>query len=270
MGGKIVEIKFSEEELLKIAESGLAEMSCEQIKQLIQKESQKNYEDINTDFIDLCFNVLSMKQNNEPFKIENLKKRSNKTSIRKAVLFAAVFMVFIVTTLTVTANVFRFNIPKEIAALIKGDVEIDYNLEYADTTADGYTLLDTDFAKQLADYGISPVTFPEEMIKENCRITKIESMLADEISNIVRIDFYYNGQQGWLDIEQMSKGAKTEGRSVVTDIKSGQIININGMDVLVFEQEGNCIIKYKDNRTTYDISLYCDLETAIKFVESIK
>ena len=48
------------------------------------------------------------------------------------------------------------------------------------------------------------------------------------------------------------------------------MIKVNGMDVLVFEQENNCAIVYKDNLTTYNISLYCDLGTAIKFAESIK
>lgn len=71
-------MKFSEEELLRIADSGLADMSCEQIKQLIQKESQKNYEDINTDFIDLCFDVLSTKQNGKSLNIKNVNKKVNK------------------------------------------------------------------------------------------------------------------------------------------------------------------------------------------------
>ena len=108
------------------------------------------------------------------------------------------------------------------------------------------------------------------MIKESCKITKIESISSDDISNIVSVDFYYNGQRGWLDIEQMSKELESTGVDTVLDIKSGRMINVNGMDVLVFEQENSCSIKYKDNFTTYDIHLDCNLETAIKFAKSIK
>lgn len=262
-------MKFSEEELLRIADSGLADMSCEQIKQLIQKESQKNYEDINTDFIDLCFDVLSIKQDGKPLNIKNVNKKVNKIKVKKILSAAAVLMVVFISTITVSAQ-FNLNIPQKIAQLINGNAEIDYNLENADTTANGYALLESDLAKQLVDYGITPVTFPEEMIKENCTITQIESMFSDSISNSVDIDFDYKGQQGWLTIEQMSKELETVGVNTVMDIKSGQMINVNGMDVLIFEQENNCKIKYKDKLTTYDISLDCDLETAIQFAESIK
>ena len=254
--------KLSKKKLKKMIDSDFTDLSTEEIKALIQKEVNKGPDKLDTDYIDLCFELLAVKGNAKGKRVK-FKKPA------KVLLVAAALMVVFISTVTASAQ-FNFDIPQNIAKLIDNNAEIDYNLENADTTADGYALLNTDLAKQLADYGITPVTFPEEMIKENSKITKIESISSDDISNIVSVYFYYNGQRGWLDIEQMSKELESTGVDTVLDIKSGRMINVNGMDVLVFEQENSCSIKYKDNFTTYDIHLDCNLETAIKFAKSIK
>lgn len=255
--------KLSKKKLKKMIASDFTDLSTEEIKALIQKEVDKGSDELDTDYIDLCFELLSIK---------NSKQKTSKvkfTKPTKVLLTAAVLMVVFVSTITVSAQ-FNLNIPQKIAQLINGNAEIDYNLENADTTANGYALLESDLAKQLTDYGITPVTFPEEMIKENCTITQIESMFSDSISNSVDIDFDYKGQQGCLTIEQMSKELETAGVSTVMDIKSGQMINVNGMDILAFEKENSCTIIYKDNLTKYNIYIDCNLETAIKLAESIK
>lgn len=243
-------------------DSDFTDLSTEEIKALIQKEVDKGPDKLDTDYIDLCFELLAVKGNAKGKGVK-FKKPA------KVLLVAVALMVVFISTITASAQ-FNFNIPQSIAKLIDNNAEIDYNLENADTTADGYALLNTDLAKQLADYGITPVTFPEEMTKENCKVIQIEDVSVDETWKIISVDFYYNKQKGWLRVEQMSEEFETAGVSTVMDIKSGQMININGMDILLFEQEGSYKIKYKDNNTTYDISLDCDSETAIKVAESIK
>lgn len=254
--------KLSKKKLKKMIDSDFTDLSTEEIKALIQKEVDKGPDKLDTDYIDLCFELLAVKGNAKGKRVK-FKKPA------KVLLVAAALMVVFISTITASAQ-FNFNIPQSIAKLIDNNAEIDYNLENADTTADGYALLNTDLAKQLADYGITPVTFPEEMTKENCKVIQIEDVSVDETWKIISVDFYYNKQKGWLRVEQMSEEFETAGVSTVMDIKSGQMININGMDILLFEQEGSYKIKYKDNNTTYDISLDCDSETAIKVAESIK
>lgn len=271
MGGTIVGIKFSEKQLLEIAESGLSDMSCEQIKQLIKKESEKNYESINTDFIDLCFDVLSMKQENEQLKIDNLQVKRKKISVKKVSAIAAVFILFIATTLTVSANVFNFNIPKEISKLINGNAQTDINLKLADTTADGYSLGNSKLVKELETQGLSPITLPEELIKENSEIIKIDNITTDStISVDIYIEFDYNNAFGTLTVSQYSENFEWTGEMVDMDVLSAEMIKVNGMDVLIFEQENNCTIRYKDNLTIYEIYLETDFETAKSFAKSIK
>ncbi len=260
--------KFSKNELLEMINSGLNNLTEEEILELITNELNKENAQVDMDYIDVCYDLLEVKRNAVNHSVKTEKHKIKKPI--KVLLIAAACVVVIVSTVTVSAQL-NLNIPQEIVQLINSNAEIDYNLENADTTADGYALLDTDLAKQLAELGITPVTFPEEMIKENCKITKIECISSDVISNIVSIDFNYNGQQGWLDIEQMSKELESTGVKSVNNIKSGQMIKVNGMDILLFEQEGGyCSITYKDNLTTYDFTLNCDIETALKFAKSIK
>ena len=256
--------KLSKKKLKKMIDSDFTDLSTEEIKALIQKEVNKGPDKLDTDYIDLCFELLAVKGNTKGKRVK-FKKPA------KVLLVAAALMVVFISTVTASAQ-FNFDIPQSIAKLIDNNAEIDYNLENADTTADGYALLDTDLAKQLADYGITPVTFPEEMIKENSKITKIESISSDDISNIVSVYFYYNGQRGWLDIEQMSKELESTGVCGYNNLKGGKMIKANGMDILVFEHDDNySSITYKDGLTTYRISLTnSTMENAIKFAKSIK
>lgn len=273
MGGTIVETIFSEKELLEIADSGLADMSCEQIKQLIKKESEKDYEHINTDLIDLCFDVLAMKRENKPILINepNSKIGLKKNTVKKVLVFAAVIMMFFVTTFTVSASVFHFNIPKEIATFIKGNAEIDYNFKVVNTSAEGYALTNSSLANELDKLGIAPVTLPEEMIKENCNIRKMENISSDvSISTVINIEFEFSNSFGRMSITKYLEENNWNGENTDMDVISGQMVNVNGLDVLVFEHENYCTAQYKDNTTIYNLYLESDLDTTIKFVNSIK
>lgn len=181
-------------------------------------------------------------------------------------------MVVFISTVTASAQ-FNFDIPQSIAKLKDNNAEIDYNLENADTTADGYALLNTDLAKQLSDYGITPVTFPEELIKDNCKITKMENTTTDKtFSHDANVEFEYNGQKGDLTIHQEVEEFESTGVSGYNNLKGGKMIKANGMDILVFEHDDNSSsITYKDGLTTYDILLTkSTMENAIKFAKSIK
>lgn len=271
LGGLIVNKKFSKKDLLEIADSGLSDMTCEQIKALIEKEVEKDSADIDVDYIEFCFDVLAMKQSGESLPSSDITIKSKKLIVRKVLLFVAVFMIFIVTTLTVSANVFHFNIPKEISSWIDGNAKTDINLKLADTTADGYALANSELAKELKTYGVSPITFPEELIKENSKIIKIDNITTKKtISTDVKIEFNYNNSYGDLCISQYADDYKWTGEMVSENVLSGEMIKVNGMDILIFEREDSCSIHYKDNLTVYDIYLETYINNARLFAKSIK
>lgn len=258
--------KLSKKKLQKMIASDFTDLTVEEIKALIQNEVEKGADKLDTDYIDLCFELLSIKKDD----VSDIKRIKFSKPI-KIMLVAAVIVTLLVSTITVTAQ-FKLNLPQRIAQLINGNAEVDYNLENADTTADDYKLLNTTLGKELLGYGFNQITFPEELLGENCIINKIENTTIDErISVDANIAFEYFGCDGYLLISQLNEESVWEGNVTVVEVVSGQMIYVNGMDILVLEQEGDvCTIKYKDNFTVYDIYFEGDLDTAIKLVESIK
>ena len=261
------------DKLLEMINAEPISFTIEEIENIMDEELEKAPEEMDGELVQICLNVLT-KAHFEAEKGE-VKPEKKKLYYRKpfrALIAAVVIILFVASALTVFAQVFNFNIPKEIAKLINGNAQIDLNLENADTTADGYALLETEFAKEIAEkIGITPITFPEEMIGENCEITKMEKSLTDEkIMLDAWIVFNYKGNYGDFTITQYTEDAKWIGVSNSNDVISGQMININGMDLLIFEHKNSCTIRYKDNLTEYNFYLKCDIDTAIQFAESIK
>ena len=71
-------------------------------------------------------------------------------------------------------------------------------------------------------------------------------------------------------ISQFKDDLEWSGSDTVMSVKTGELININGIDVLVFEQNKSCTITYKDNSTEYNILLECDFELAKEFAKTIR
>ena len=180
-------------------------------------------------------------------------------------------IVIIAVVTTVSAQYFNFNIPKEISFWIEGNAKTEINLKLADTTADAYSLKDSDLANELEAQGVSPITFPEELIKEHSNIIKIDNITTVEtISTDVEIEFNYNNTIGALAVSQYKDNFEWNGEMVTNDVLSAEIIEVNGMDVLIFESADSCTIRYRDHLTTYEIYLETDFETARLFAQSIK
>lgn len=243
--------------------SNFTDLSSEDIKNLIEIEIAKDAEKVDTDYIDLCFKLLAIKDNQiAPI---NRKPRAVKT-----LLIAAILFVLMISVVTASAYVFDFSIPDFIAELIGKEAYVDINLEYANTTAESYQLTDSDLAKELEAHGITPVTFPEELLTDDCVITSIEYPETDKAVNVVATIFFeYHGCYGRFTITQFVNDLNRLGDSVSEDIISAQMIYVNGMDILVFEREDNCSVKYKDNYTEYEIYIEGDMDTVLTFANSI-
>ena len=245
--------------------SGVTDFSKEDIKFFIRTELKKDEDEIDTDYVDMLTKLLAIKQHGQP------KKKTYYRKSMKFLIATAIIIALLASALTVSAQVFNFNIPQKIVQFFSGKAEIDFDLENADTTADDYALLETDLAMKIAEFGITPITFPEEMIKEDCEITKINDTITDK-TVLVQSDIYFvhKGHYGVLTITQFLQDFDWTGYSISNDVLSGQMIKVNGMDVLIFERENSCSIRYKNDFTIYDIYLECDIVEAIQFAKSIK
>lgn len=246
-------------------------MSKQELEEIIENELNKSESEMDADLIEYCLDSIKKLQLSEE---SNKKEESKKVFVVNPKIWRVLVAMSVILTFVfaVTASAIYFNIPENIAQLIDGNAELDMNLENADKTADGYALLETDLAKELESFGITPVTFPEALVSDECKILKIENITVDKaISLDAHINFEYKGLLGRVLIEQfMPMDSEWVGSSAVMDVKSATMINVNGLDVLVFEQEENCSIEYRNNLTHYYFYIECDFETAKEFAKTIK
>lgn len=245
-------------------DSNFTDLSSEDIKKLIETEVAKGAQEVDTDYIDLCFKLLALKAN-------QIVPINRKPRTAKTLLIAAIVFVLMISVVTASAYVFDFDIPDFIAELVGKDAYVDINLEYANTTAESYQLTGSDLAKELEAHGITPVTFPEELIKEDCKIVSIEYPETDKTVNVIaKIFFEYHGCYGRFTITQFVNDMDWLGERTATDVISGQLVEVNGMDILIFERENSCSVIYMDNCTEYNIYMEGDIDTVVNFVKSIK
>ena len=246
-------------------------MSKQELEEIIENELLKSESEMDADLIEYCIDSIKKLELSEE---DNKKEENKKVFFINPKMWRVLVTMSVVLTFifAVTASAIYFNIPENIAQLIDGNAELDFNLGDADKTADGYALLETDLAKKLESFGITPVTFPEALVSDECKITKIENTTIEKtISLDADIHFEYKGYSGYVFVSQfMPMDSEWTGSSSVMNVKSATMINVNGLDVLVFEQDENCSIEYRNNLTRYDIYIECDFETAKEFAKTIK
>lgn len=256
--------EFNYEKAKRKIKTGLIGLSKEEIKKTIEEELKKDESEIDADYVDFFTELFVLKEK------EEISKKQKRNKSIKSLMILSIIVVFFASALTVSAQVFNFNIPQEIAKLINDSAQVDLNFQDSGTEDNCY-IASSELIDNLAAHGISPVTIPSELSSEKCKITSIKYPDTDNsISTNAVIDFTYNGYYGDLLITQYAQDFEWNGITVITDIKTGQLIEFNGLKTLLFEKENSCTIEYKNNLTEYVIYLECDADTAVSFIYTIK
>lgn len=107
MGGFEVNKKLNQIELFETMNSKLTELSKKQIRALILKELKKNADDIDMNYIDLCYELLEIKNNSST---EENNKVGNQTKHFQILIASVIIIIIVLTTITVSACVFNFNV----------------------------------------------------------------------------------------------------------------------------------------------------------------
>ena len=211
-------------------------------------------------YIDTCFDLMEMHADGR-IAVQPRRKWL------KAVIVAALIAAATVSAMSVSAHLFNFNIPSEIAHKINGSAQIDPNLAEADTSAAGYALTASPVAKQLAELGISPVTLPRQLAQSH--IQSVHTIQSDSVMTAAQVLFEADGVAGDLTVTRYATANDWEGKDRVTDIDSGKLVHANGLDILILARDNSCTLRYRDGNTEYDLYLECDEDTAVAFAEDL-
>ncbi len=240
--------------------NGLPNLSDRELRLMIDRELEKDSSQIDMNYIDTCFDLMEMHADGR------ITVRPRRKWL-KAVIVAAVIATVAVSAVSVSAHLFNFDIPSEIAHKISGNAQIDPNLAEADTSAAGYALTDTEPAKELADLGISPVTLPRQLAQGD--IQSVRTIQSDNTMTSAQVLFEADGTAGDLTVTRYATANDWEGKDRVTDIESGKLVHANGLDILVLTRDDSCTLRYRDGNTEYDLYLECDEDTAVAFARSM-
>lgn len=244
----------------------------ENLNRLIDEELEKPEEEMDTELIEYCLDVLNKIESN----IHNMKEKEGNgdsngkyitLKFKKIMAIVAAFITFIIGTISASAIISDTNIFNGIVELYNEYIRI--NFDKIDGESDTYELLGTELAKELADKGFDTVLLPEELFNGNYKITKTEYELGEFI-NSVNIIFEYKNNFGSIQISEYTMEEivpDVEFLNVTSDIEK---IEVGNTTIYCFMQGDSAAITYRDGLSIYFIQIPMNLEEAIEFAKTIK
>lgn len=197
---------------------------------------------------------------------KKITKRTHKVSFKKMLLVAVISVLLFAVATTVSAYVFDFNIKEELVEFF--DDHILLHLDKVDSTADSYSLLGTDLAKELEENGISPVTLPAALLTEEWKVIEITKKNENIfIHNSIRLESDENTVI--INITRYTEEQYVS-KSSIRYPNKGTELDVNGLQVFVFDLKREPYIKYRDSKTKYSISLNTTYEAALEIAKTIK
>lgn len=285
---------ISEKELINlIKDKSLNSSVKDNLQAVIDDELAKSAEDMDTELIEYCLDLLLKIENrggnaSEELKAEQEKNCANgseKEDGRKIIpfsrknfrfirLFAAVFLIFtVMSVIFVQAN------EPEKNRIPKGFVSVDdYGMKivFSDNTGKGTARRkgETEFEKQLAKYGFTEVLFPDALLTDDFEYSINDLCIQQQYSD--RFDFVFDFECKSLNLKgsvTLTKfnAEKVSEPSEVLDIDDFRQISANGLDIYAFRHQKYCSLRYREGNIIYCISLDgIDFEYAKDIAETVR
>lgn len=277
---------MTKETLIKILSEKSMPFSEKEIHEMLDAELEKDPAEMDTDFVDLCLDVLDGKygegyyvedddndDNNSGSAdkdtdtdngAEDKKDKPNKKKIKfgKALLIAAVITVTLACSITAGAKLVQMNASDDTVTYNGDHFSINLNGKDAENTVE-------DIVQTLTEDGIENVVLPSAILNDDYVIKDYQS--SDNNLNFMfesnKSDIY-----GTVDIIMYDDkfNFSTGQADVNNEYYSAEEINSNGFNILKFESDSLITLIYVDENNEYTITLRdCDSEKAIEIAETI-
>lgn len=269
--------------LLKTLKSNSMTFTISEIQEMMDEELNKNPEEMDTELIDLCADILdrayfdteeeTVTQENENIQSnENIKTRSKRIKFSKVLSIAAVFIVVASIAIPVSARYVHNEASDKIVQFFNNHFKID--LRSGNKNAINHSNENIDLVKILNEAGFESIILPNDLLKNNYSkddivISNDENYLSAEID--FEIDDNINGYIGIIRHKTNLTEFIVGQDDIGNQYDSVKQITTNGMDILVFSNDENSFINYVDNNIEYSIHLNnCNFDSAVKIAESLK
>lgn len=277
---------MTKETLIKILSEKSMPFSEKEIHEMLDAELEKDPAEMDTDFVDLCLDVLDGKygegyyvedddndDNNSGSAdkdtdtdngAEDKKDKPNKKKIKfgKALLIAAVITVTLACSITAGAKLVQINASDDTVTYNGDHFSINLNGKDAENTVE-------DIVQTLTEDGIENVVLPSAILND-------EYVIKDYQSSDNNLNFMFESNKsdiyGTVDIIIYDdKFNFSAGQFDMNDeYYSVEEINVNDIDLLLLQSEDIFTVLYIDNNNEYTITIHnSDYEHAQNIAESI-
>ena len=242
-----------------------------EIEEMLDEELSKAPEEMDTELIDLCVDILDREFSEENAESKAKSQKSKKVKVGKVLLIAAILILILSLSLSASAKFFHLDASDKVVQFLNNHFNVHLGNENT-ASDDGYES-SIELINYLNDYGFENITLPAELMSEDYS-AKIDTTSLENIEKAT-ITFKSNSTniQGNISIIKYrnSNNLFTIGKSSVSDLYNQvKQISVKGMDVLIFSDNTNSYIYYIDNNIEYDIAINCDFDSAVEIAETIK
>lgn len=269
--------------LLETLKSNSMTLSLAEIQGIMDEELNKNPDEMDTELIDLCADVLdkaysAVEESTAPQKkIQNNAKSKKRIKFNKVILAAAIIVIALSIAIPVSARFFHKEAGDNIVAYDNKNNEFQDNLLNGQHNAVKHSDPNNDLIKELKDKGLDDIILPSYFLNQDYTRT-VNKQNDDDLFLDMQIDFKMeNGFKGYIGISK-HKTKVTEdliGQGAMgSHMDCVKQITVNGMDVLIYypsSSENEVFIIYVDNNVEYSIDIAnCDLDTGIEIVKTLE
>ncbi len=246
------------------------------IEQMMEKELEKEPEDINMEFVDACMNYLTgYSENTTPVKDKVINE--NKTKIRR-IRFSRIMIAAIIMLISISIGVTAYAVANEMKI---SDVIVsifsDYaNIKYSNKNDEKSDILSpyksTKIYKELEAGGIDNIVLPHDLYDATYENLEWHNDFTENsVGFVPKLD---ENVFSVLIITYTDK-KWVQNPDIQGEFTSSKKIEVNGIDIYLFERDGDNVkkvtttISYQIGLTQYYIDCPYDIETAEEFIKNM-
>lgn len=266
--------------LFETLKSNAMSFTPAEIEQIMNEELGKAPEEMDTELVDLCAEVLhevyfkGSRAESEKSAGQEKGAKSKKIKFGKFVFIAAALAIIFGVTICAGAKYVHIEAAENIVEFVKDHFKI--NLQHAEREADTYSDESADLVQTLRENGFEEVILPAELLKDTYAV-QLTNVSDDENFADIHIDFENNENNvsGYITIVKYKNEAAAVGigqGDMSQSYDRVKQLTLNGMDVFVFgKNDGeHAFIMYIDGYTEYTISLNCSFDEAVDIAQTLE
>lgn len=236
-------------EVLKV---NFLSFSKEEIENIMEEELEKAPEEMDTELIDMCLDILMGEPNEKAD--EDLAaspavsdKKAKRINFKKGILVAAIITLLISIAIPVSANVFNIDVPENILKIYEKCFDLDFERGKQNKK----------LSVILSENELDDIILPRYLYA-HCEISDFEKF---EENSVIRIHFKFcdkeNNIYGGVRLDSMGNEMDfLNGETLVNGrYEEAKQFTINGINVIVFSENNSCVIVYYINDVEYSIVL---------------